>query len=157
MYYSANNGIAFSSDGTNLSGPNKLIKYDTFKDRVAYISDMGSMLAQLKAITGSTYNGFQDIAEDTAGNAYYMTSFGPSIIKVTPDGTPSIFYYSAPSFVNGTTTETWGGIFSVGNILVTLNNTNGLMFRLDTTVKNPLTDYTIYPLVNSPAGVACDR
>jgi len=157
MFFSANNGIAFTSQGVNLTGPNKFIKYDTRKDRVVFIADMGSMLAQLKALTGYIYNGFQDIAEDIAGNAYYQTTYGPSIIKITPEGTPSVFFYLPPTIINGTTQIGWGSLFSVGNILVTLNNSNGEMFRLDTTVKDPLTAYTTYSLADSPPGVLCDR
>ncbi|OXV06020.1 hypothetical protein Egran_06212 [Elaphomyces granulatus] len=157
MYFSANNGIAFSSNGADLTGPNRFIKYNTSTDRVVFITDMDSVVAQLNALTGYQYNGFQDMAEDLAGNAYYVTSLGPSIFKVTPDGTPSIFFYLPPKFINGTVQSNWGGIFSVGNILVSLDNFNGKMFRLDTTAKDPFKDYTTYSLADSPVQVHCDR
>ncbi|OXV10899.1 hypothetical protein Egran_01344, partial [Elaphomyces granulatus] len=161
MYLSANNGIAFVSNGVNLTGPNTFIKYDTSIDRVVFTADMGSILAELKARTGSIYNGYQDIAEDVAGNAYYMTTFGPSITKITPEGTLSLFFYLPPVIINGTTQANWAGIFSVGNVLVSLDNVSGKMFRLDTTAKDPFKDYSIYPLADSPprsdVKIICDR
>jgi hypothetical protein len=49
MYFSANNGIAFSSKGADLTGPNRFIKYDTSTDQVVFIADMDSVVAQLSA------------------------------------------------------------------------------------------------------------
>jgi hypothetical protein len=83
MYLSANSGIAFDYNGVNLTGPKIFMKT---------IADMASILAELKARTGYLYNGYRDIAEDVAGNAYYITTYGPSITKITRLHSFSIYH-----------------------------------------------------------------
>jgi len=118
VYITADSGLAFTSGGVILNGPNRLIKYDVFTNRVVYIADVDPVVAQLKTLTGNSYNGFQDIAEDENGNAYYIATFGGAIIKVTPDGTPSSFFYTTPMIVNGSSQPIWSSVFATRNILV---------------------------------------
>lgn len=94
---SANSGNPFVTSGSNMTGPNKIIRYDTNTNSVAYTADLADFTAELAAgnVTGG---GFQDFAEDPSGNAYVPTVFHvPGIAKITKDGSISSWYIGEPS------------------------------------------------------------
>lgn len=94
---SANSGEPFVTSGSNMTGANKVIRYDTNTNSVAYTADMASFSAQI-AIGNETGGGFQDFAEDTCGNSYVPTVFHvPSVAKITKDGTVSAWYVGEPT------------------------------------------------------------
>ena len=155
VYFAADAGAAFNTNGEDLSGPNLQIKYDTNTNKIAYIADMAPVIAEIKNLTGFQVGGFQDMAEDEAGNSYYIATFGSAIAKVSPTGQASIFYNDSNVVVtNGTTQAGWGGIFSVGNTLVLVDN--GDLVTFDTTASPAVPNF--HAPLNVPAGftVNCD-
>ena len=157
VYVVANSALAFESGGVILNGPNRLIKYDVFTERVVYTADVDPIIAQLKTLTGNSYNGFQDVAEDEKGNAYYMATYGGAILKVTLDGTPSVFFYTTPLIVNGSSYPMWSSIFATRNILVVWDALIQKFLRFDTTSADPKNNYASFPLTNTPEPFNCDR
>lgn len=94
---SANSGNPFVTSGSDMTGANKVIRYDTETDSVAYTADLADFSAQLLA-GNQTGGGFQDFAEDPSGNAYVPTVFHvPAIAKIAKDGSVSSWYTGAPS------------------------------------------------------------
>lgn len=94
---SANSGNPFVSSGADMTGANKVIRYDTETKTIAYTADLADFSAQL--VTGNqTGGGFQDFAEDPSGNAYVPNVFHvPAIAKVTKDGSVSPWYIGESS------------------------------------------------------------
>ncbi|OXV08009.1 hypothetical protein Egran_04227 [Elaphomyces granulatus] len=157
VYMAVGSASAFKSGGVILNGPNRLIKYNVFTNRVVYTADVDPVLAQLKTLTGNSYNGFQDIAEDENGNAYFIATFGGAILKVTPDGTPSTFFYTTPVIVNGSSQPIWSSVFATRNVLVVWDAPIQKFLRFDTTSVDPGNTYTSFPLTNTPGRFDCDR
>lgn len=94
---SANSGNPFVTSGSDMTGANKIIRYDTNTNSVAYTVDLADFTAQL-AVSNATGGGFQDFAEDPAGNTYVPTVFHvPAISKITKDGSLSSWYIGEPS------------------------------------------------------------
>lgn len=94
---SANSGNPFVTSGSDMTGGNKIIRYDTNTNSVAYTADLADFTAQL-ALGNVTGGGFQDFAEDPAGNTYVPTVFHvPGIAKITKDGSISSWYIGEPS------------------------------------------------------------
>jgi hypothetical protein len=94
---SANSGNPFVTSGSNMTGANKVIRYDTNTNSVAWTVDMADFTGEL-AIGNMTGGGYQDFAEDTAGNIYVPAVFHvPSMAKITSDGTVSSWYIGEPS------------------------------------------------------------
>jgi hypothetical protein len=157
VYITANSALAFKSGGVILNGPNRLIKYDVFTNRVVYTANVDPVVAQLKTLTGNSYNGFQDVAEDENGNAYYIATFGGAILKVTPDGTLSTFFYTTPVIINGSSQSIWGSVFATRNVLVVWDAPIQKFLRFDTTSVDPGNTYSSFPLTNTPGQFDCDR
>ena len=157
VYILANSALAFVSSGVILNGPNRLIKYDVFTERVVYTADVDPVIAQLKTMTGNSYNGIQDVAEDEKGNAYCIATYGGAILKVTHDGTPSIFFYTTPVIANGSSQPIWSSVFAIRNILVVWDVPMQKFLRFDTTSADPGNNYTSFPLTNTPGHFDCDR
>ncbi|KAH6696466.1 hypothetical protein BKA61DRAFT_683166 [Leptodontidium sp. MPI-SDFR-AT-0119] len=165
MYFSANNGGAFSSKGVDRTGPNHLIKWDTYQDKVAWVADLSPITAEIHALTGYEFNGFQDMAQDLAGNTYIMTAFGHSIAKITPDGKPSLWYYNknpTPSsdvgFVPpGNLALGWNGIFSIDNTLVLPDVITSKLWTFDTTAKIAAPKLVAPKNLPINSKLACDR
>lgn len=89
---SANSGNPFVSSGSNMTGTNYVIKYDTNTNKIAYQADLSTFTDQLQTENQSG-GGFQDFAEDTEGNAYVPTAFHvPAIAKITKSGEVSAWY-----------------------------------------------------------------
>lgn len=94
---SANSGTPFVTSGSNMTGANKVIRYDTATNSIAYTADLADFTSQL-AIGSETGGGYQDFAVDPSGNAYVPTVFHvPAISKITKDGSVSSWYIGEPS------------------------------------------------------------
>lgn len=94
---SANSGAPFVSSGSNMTGSNKVISYDTNTNSVAWTADLADFTGEL-ALGGMTGGGYQDFAEDPAGNIYVPSVFHvPSLAKISSDGTVSSWYIGEPS------------------------------------------------------------
>lgn len=94
---SANSGNPFVSSGSDMTGANQVIRYDTNTNSVAYTADLADFTAQL-ALGNETGGGYQDFAEDPSGNVYVPSVFHvPSIAKITKDGSVSSWYIGEPS------------------------------------------------------------
>jgi hypothetical protein len=157
VYIAFDSAPAFKSGGVILNGPNRLVKYNVFTNRVVYTADVDPVLAQLKTLTGNSYSGFQDVAEDENGNAYFIGTFGGAILKVTPDGTISTFFYTTPVIVNGSSQPIWSSVFATRNVLVVWDAPIQKFLRFDTTSADPGNTYTSFPLTNTPGRLDCDR
>lgn len=97
MLISANSGNPFVTSGSDMTGPNKIIRYDTNTNSIAYTADLADFTAQL-AVGNLTGGGFQDFAEDPSGNTYVPTVFHvPGIAKITKDGSISSWYIGEPT------------------------------------------------------------
>lgn len=94
---SANSGNPFVTSGSDMTGGNKIIRYDTNTNSVAYTADLADFTAQL-AVGNASGGGFQDFAEDVDGNTYTPSVFHvPGIAKITKDGSVSPWYIGEPS------------------------------------------------------------
>lgn len=133
VYFDASSAKAFGIG--DLTGPNALIKYDPNNQSIVYIAKMESIVSEILHDYDYSVGGFQDIATDLAGNAYQVASFGNSIVKVTPDGTPSIFYPIPLNAAKNTTTQPlgWSGLFSYSNLLILIDSSTGYITTFDTT------------------------
>ncbi|KKY32534.1 putative tri14-like protein [Diaporthe ampelina] len=107
MLISANSGTPFVTSGTDMTGSNKIIRYDTNTNSVAYTVDLADFTAQL-AVGNVTGGGIQDLAEDPCGNTFVPSVFHvPGISKITKDGSVSSWYIGEPS---GTSSFVYLGI-----------------------------------------------
>ncbi|KAK1447161.1 hypothetical protein CMEL01_09000 [Colletotrichum melonis] len=94
---SANSGEPFVTSGSNMTGGNKVIRWDTNTNSAAYTVDLADFTSKL-AIENSTGGGYQDFAEDKEGNTYVPSVFHvPAIAKITKDGELSSWYIGEPS------------------------------------------------------------
>ncbi|KAF4778486.1 hypothetical protein HER10_EVM0005685 [Colletotrichum scovillei] len=94
---SANSGEPFVTSGSNMTGGNKVIRWDTNTNSAAYTVDLADFTSKL-AINNSTGGGYQDFAEDKEGNTYVPSVFHvPAIAKITKDGELSSWYIGEPS------------------------------------------------------------
>ncbi|KAK1658204.1 hypothetical protein BDP55DRAFT_773500 [Colletotrichum godetiae] len=94
---SANSGEPFVTSGSNMTGGNKVIRWDTNTNSAAYTVDLADFTSKL-AIDNSTGGGYQDFAEDKDGNAYVPSVFHvPAIAKITKAGELSSWYIGEPS------------------------------------------------------------
>ncbi|RFU29505.1 hypothetical protein B7463_g6844, partial [Scytalidium lignicola] len=134
MYFSANSGTPFVSQGSDLSGPNQLVKYNTSSEQILSLVDMAGFQAAAQAQTGVFPSGFQDQATDANGNTYFLASYGPGFAKITPSNEVSVFWVTNTIPTN---VLSYNGLVIIGNKLVTLNNINGALQYLDITAANP--------------------
>ncbi|KAK4945278.1 hypothetical protein LTR10_015437 [Elasticomyces elasticus] len=122
MYFAATSYTAFRVVTTgnaalaNFTGPNAIIKYDLTSHSVSWTADLVPIHNSILNATGKLVTGFQDMAEDTAGNAYVIGSFGEVIVKIDPSGTPKIWYQPATNQMNDTLIS--GGLVVSGSKLV---------------------------------------
>ena len=127
-------GLPFETNGADGSGPNLQIKYSTTTNSVVSIANLTTYQDIVLARTGQLISGFQDMAEDLLGNSYAIASFGSGIAKISPSGVVTEFY--TPSDLNVTASGI-NGIVSFGNILLSINNQNNVMYTWDTTAQTP--------------------
>lgn len=115
VYITVNAPAPFKTDGRNLTGPNRLVRYDTFRQRILWEVDLAGFQDEVLARTGQFVSGFQDQAEDPRGNAYILATFGNAIARIDPEGQEvSVF------FASGLNSSILGiaGLFTVGDTLV---------------------------------------
>ncbi|OHE97312.1 hypothetical protein CORC01_07367 [Colletotrichum orchidophilum] len=97
ILFSANSGEPFATSDRNMTGGNKVIRWDTNTNSAAYTADLADFTSKL-AIGNMTGGGYQDFAEDKNGNAYVPSSFHiPAIAKITKAGEVSSWYIGEPS------------------------------------------------------------
>lgn len=120
MYFAATSYTAIQSLTAatglpaNFTGPNRIIRYDTNAHKAAWISNLVPIQNDIFKRTGSRVTVFQDMAEDSRGNAYVIASIGSVVVKIDPHGTPSIWY--EPN--NLTETLSSGGLVTIGDKLI---------------------------------------
>jgi hypothetical protein len=157
IYVSANSAAPWSGPyGLNLYGPNVLIKYDTFTDSIVYISDMAKATAAISAAAGQSLNGYQDMAEDTKGNSYYIVTFGSAIVKVNPSGKASVFLEQPASEITNPPGFGYGGIIAVDDMLVISKNDRGIFVTVDTACGNPSETLVVMSGLPANLTVSCD-
>ena len=134
LFFAANSASSTDANaggltGQNLTGPNRMIRYDPKARQVIFNADIASVQEQIIAATGKFANLFQDMAEDSRGNSYMVGSFGNVIAKVDPSGKASLYYkpsnYSDKSYG-------FGGIFSVGDKLIVSDTVSQGLVTFDT-------------------------
>lgn len=154
---SANSGNPFVSSGSDMSGANYVIKYDTNTNSVAYQADMSTFTDQLQ-IGGQTGGGFQDFAEDADGNTYVPTVFHvPSIAKISKTGEVSAWYVGEAS---STTAYVYLGVVSTDSSKLVVTSPYLSLFQtFDLTSDAPApTNVTMNgrPADGSYPGLECD-
>ncbi|UPX18727.1 uncharacterized protein EKO05_0009019 [Ascochyta rabiei] len=103
MFFTATSGLGFETNGVDLSGPQKVIKWNTTTMETVYIADLAPFQEQFERTFGHATAGFQDIAEDSHGNSYAPASFGGySIAKIAPNGTVTPFFTTNETAKNAT-------------------------------------------------------
>ncbi|EPS36095.1 hypothetical protein H072_10430 [Dactylellina haptotyla CBS 200.50] len=133
VYFGADAGAPFNTNGQDLSGPNRLIRYDPQQKKILYNIDMAPFQNLVKLQNGGQLvSGFQDMAEDKDGDTYFIATFGNAIAKVTPRGTVSVYYAQNPVTPS---IAGYSGIFSIGNKLVIADNSITSFVTFDTTQK----------------------
>ncbi|KAF2642339.1 hypothetical protein P280DRAFT_516132 [Massarina eburnea CBS 473.64] len=116
----AGSGVPFSTNGKTLSGTDLYLQYDPQAQKVV-------RSANLSALSQSRIGGYQDVDHDPDNNAYIVSTFPASIIKVnTARNTSELWYQSdniearTPGFA-GIATKDWtliandratGGLFN---------------------------------------------
>lgn len=161
MFFTATSSRSFSTNGADLSGPQKVIKWDTAAMKTVFIADLASFQAEAKSTYGNDLSGFQDTAEDKYGNSYAPATFGAfSIAKITPDGTVSAFYLSNETAANvAAFPYIAAGLVSLPshNKLVVSNAQQGTFVTFDTTSSSPVpTSIEVSNLPSNYTSVACD-
>ncbi|KAF3906456.1 hypothetical protein ABW20_dc0105901 [Dactylellina cionopaga] len=155
VYFGADAGNPFNTNGANLTGPNRLIRYNPQTQTVIYDIDMAPFQAAVKLRNGNKLvSGFQDMAEDTSGNTYFIATFGNAIAKVTPNGVFSVYYAQNPV---DPSIAGYSGIFSVFNRLVIADNSIASFVTFDTNAWGPARPHVVAPTCQ-PAGYlfSCD-
>lgn len=109
IFISANARKAFFSDGADLSGPNTVIEYNPRQRKVVRSTNLESTIARIEDDIGEQIGGFQDLAEDSAGNVYYMATWGNVLLRIDRHGNTSPFY-GPPSNKLDASAAGFGGI-----------------------------------------------
>jgi hypothetical protein len=130
IYISANARAAFFSNGANLDGPNTLIEYNPKKRHVTKRIDMESTISQVENHVGQAIGGFQDQAEDSDGNVYYMSTWGNVILKAKRNGHVSPFYIPPADQFNSSAPG-FGGIAICGSTLLVSDAISQSFFKFD--------------------------
>lgn len=161
MFFTANSGLAFETNGADLSGPQKIIKWDTTAMETVYIADLAPIQEQYTSAFGHATAGFGDIAEDSHGNSYTPASFGGySIAKIAPNGTVTSFFMSNETAKNATAQPyLLPSILSLPseNKLLLGDSERGTFVTFDTKSESPVP--TIIQISNLPSNyttVSCD-
>ncbi|KAH6665087.1 hypothetical protein B0J14DRAFT_492783 [Halenospora varia] len=141
MYIAAASTNAFTSTSSgdysnaNYTGNNRILKYDTRRDSLISDIDLAPIQAEYGKKTGNLTSGFQDMAEDTNGNSYVIGTFGNSIVKIsTRTEMVSLWYY--PKIYD--ITYGFGGIFSIGDMLVVSDTHTQSLVTFDTNADSPV-------------------
>ncbi|RDW56978.1 hypothetical protein BP5796_13045 [Coleophoma crateriformis] len=134
VYFSANAGEPFVSRGANLTGSNKLIKYDPVAGKVVWEASMDNFAATVEKETGSAVNGFEDMEQDASGNCYYSAAYGGAIAKVSSGGEVTSFY--VPKHINNSVAS-YQGLVWTNNKLIAHDDSVSQLVYFDTTSTSP--------------------
>jgi hypothetical protein len=161
MFFTAPSGLGFETNGADLSGPQKVIKWDTAAMETVYIADLAPFQEQYESTFGHVTAGFQDIAEDNIGNSYAPATFGGySIAKIAPNGTVTPFFWSNETARNVTAQSTiyFGLVFlSTPSKLLISDGQLGGFVTFDTTSPSPVpTPITISDMPSNLTSILCD-
>jgi len=92
IFIGAAASLPFSPSGANRTANNNLIWYDTSTNSTTYIVDLKPVQDAIYNETGQQVNSFQDMAEDSQGNAYFIATFGGVVVKIDTEGDVGQFY-----------------------------------------------------------------
>ncbi|KAJ3488488.1 hypothetical protein NLG97_g6194 [Lecanicillium saksenae] len=129
-----NAGVAFDTEGANVTGDNFLYKVDLSSPERQVLWG-----TNLSAVTNGAYGGCQDAASDAAGNTYAVCTYPSAIIKVTPDGTQATPWYLSNYTAPGASPIEAGlsGIVPIGDFLVGTESRGRRLLRFDTKAAAP--------------------
>ena len=121
----------------NLTGPNHILRYNTRSHNLTDIDLSGAQVAFASKSGGRNQtNGFQDMAEDSAGNVYAIGTFGNSIVKILPTSSGSdaeLWYVQEPyELAYG-----FGGIVALGDKLVVSDSVSNALVTFQTDLSSP--------------------
>ena len=150
IFISAGARTAFFTNGANLTGPNALIEWDLRNRKIKRETNLDEAISQIEKRLGVQIGGFQDMAEDKDGNAYYMATWGNVILKVTPRGVVSLFY-SPPLDQLNASAPGFGGLFIHKNSLVVSDIITKSFFRFN--LDRPKSA----PVISQPASLPSDQ
>ncbi|CAG8953266.1 hypothetical protein HYFRA_00003471 [Hymenoscyphus fraxineus] len=95
----------FANNGTDVSGTNQLVQYDTIKKEIVSYTN-------LTETTQGKFGGYQDVDNDPEGNVYMLGTYGANILRTSADcKTTEVFYLREPAL---TTIPGYGGCVSNG-------------------------------------------
>ncbi|KAF5127405.1 Core trichothecene cluster (CTC) protein 14 [Metarhizium anisopliae] len=117
-----NAGAAFDTRGADISGDNFLVKYDLQRGQELW-------RANLTAVTGGVYSGFQDIEHDACGNSFAVGTWPSSIVRVSKDGKDAAAWYLTND--KDHTKKGLTGLASKGDILLATEHTGSRLLRFD--------------------------
>ena len=135
MLLVADDSTAFATNASgftlaNLTGPNRLLKYNIDDGHFEYDVSMSGVQDQVLAETGLHAAGFQDACWDSKGNAYMLASFGSVIARVTPSGDDVSLWYRPSPYKN----DEYGftGLFTYGDKLIVSDTLSQGLVTFDT-------------------------
>lgn len=150
--------MPYESQGANLTGPNRLIRYNPSKKKVVWNIDFAPYQDALATRIGVRGSGFQDTAADNKGNAYGTLGYGNAVVKVCPNGNVEPFYETPAAQVNGSALG-YGGLVTVnkGRTIIVADALSGTFQKIETQKAGPVTAAAI-PITGQPEGykLACD-
>ncbi|KHN96196.1 TRI14-like protein [Metarhizium album ARSEF 1941] len=115
LFVSVNQGAPFESGGEHLGGSSFVVKYDLGSKTEVW-------RASVSAPTKGKMGGPQDFAVGKCGNLFVVGTYPGHIIKITPDGKPSLWWDSG----SPKTTDTGlTSIVTVGQKLLAVDQRNG--------------------------------
>lgn len=117
-------GSAFDTSGADISGDNFLVKYDLATDKVLW-------QANLTALTGGAYGGYQDVAHDARdGASFALGTFPSSLVRVTAEGEAAAWYLHTPA---DHTVKGFSGLVPSpdGKSLLVSDSSDGKLYRFD--------------------------
>ncbi len=144
MLLAADAGAAFASNASgftaaNLTGPNRLLKYNLDSGRFDYNVSISNVEDQVLAETGKRTAGFQDACWDSEGNAYMLASFGNVVAKVTPSGKNVSLWYRPSQYENRE--YGFAGLFTHGNKLIISDTISQGLVTFDTNTEYGVPKY----------------
>ena len=144
MLLVADDSTAFATNASgftlaNLTGPNRLLKYNLAHGQFEYDVSLSSVQDQVFAETGKRAAGFQDACWDSKGNGYILGSFGSVIARVTPSGdNVSLWYLPSPYENVG---YGFAGLFTYGSKLIVSDTISQGLVTFDTRLEYGVPKY----------------
>ena len=144
VYVAANNADAFAStisgdySKANFTVPNHILRYDTRSNKLTDVNLSGAQ-AEFKTKTGGNLtNGFQDMAEDRAGNSYAIGTFGNSIVKIPAGSSNASLWYATEPY---SPAYGFGGIVALDDLLVVSDTASEGFVTFQTKASEPQAVY----------------